>query len=206
MQYTDYTGILPAQRVGKELETSEESVFHSENAADDFYSIARRRLLDVNHWHEIAGFVSAKFQLVDANGAALDREMQEGDLIKIDIPGPGSSVGQGYDWVRIIRLKTYEDGSIQSIAFQVRPTKNPTSDEIAIAHFYGDEATSTFAVNKVGMTIAAFVIDRNLLPNEESANLVDKLRNSAVGIGALGMFSKLQWKGLVTGIVASKTE
>lgn len=201
MRYTDYTGILPAQEKGKDLEVNSVCQMDSVQHAADFFRIARARLLDVNHWHEVAGTLSAEFVLTNAAGQRLERPVREGDFIRIDIPGPGSAAGGGYDWVRVQSLKEFEEEHTRSIAFQVRPTSNPTNDEPATAHFYGEEASSTFAVSQVETTVAAFVVDRNLVPNDEGAHFLDAFRNSTIGIAALGMFSKVQWQNLVNGLV-----
>jgi hypothetical protein len=203
MQYTDYTEILPAQLIGKDLEVSAECRPGAVGVASSVFLLAKERLLDVNSWHETAGLVSAKFEVMDVEARPMDRQVKEGDFIRIDIPGPGSTAGEGYDWVQVIALREYEKENTRSIAFQVRPTSNPVGGDPSIAHFYGEVATSTFAVNQVDDVVAAFVVDRNLLPNDEGAHLLDKIRNSTIGIAALGMFSKVQWQNLVNGIVKS---
>ena len=57
------------------------------------------RLQNVNQWKEYAGNISADFRLVDKAGREVQRQAKKGDYFKIDIPGPGSQSGDGYDWV-----------------------------------------------------------------------------------------------------------
>src|SRR5690349_20505451 len=93
--------IVPPHVSGVQTNTESFKEFETEQEAKDFYLIARERLLDINHWQDIAGKATASFQVTDRNGKAVTREVQKGDHLKIDIPGPGSSSGEGYDWVKV---------------------------------------------------------------------------------------------------------
>lgn len=78
------------------------------------------------------------------------------------------------------------------------------SNKNDIAHFYDDEATSNFIVTREVNKVKASIIDRNIKPNENTSAFTDKVRDIAVGIGAIGGFSKIQWKNLANGIVERK--
>jgi hypothetical protein len=97
MKTKDYTGIIPPNYTGKEIEAEAAIELKDNNEAKNFYVIAKERLLDVNQWHQVAGIISATFQLVDSNGKEVTRTAGKGDYIKVDIPGPGSKEGHGYD-------------------------------------------------------------------------------------------------------------
>ncbi|MBA2249672.1 MAG: hypothetical protein H0W12_05725 [Chitinophagaceae bacterium] len=167
-------------------------------------SLARERLLNVNNWHHVAGIISAAFQVTDKDGKAADRNIEKGDYVRIDIPGPGSKAGDGYDWVMTEELKEINDNEIQSIGFRVRPAANPLSDEKSIAHFYDDTATSNFIITRSGNKVTASIIDHNVQPNDETVSLTDKIRDTAVGMSAIGAFSKIQWQKLANGLVAKE--
>ena len=201
MKHTDYTGIVPAQYTGREIEAASSAVLKTENEAITFYDIVKERLLHVNNWHRVAGILSAKFQLVNATGAPVDRNVQQGDHFRIDIPGPGSPEGDGYDWVWVEEVKEVSEANIQSIGIRVRPAPNPLGGKHETAHFYSHEATSNFIVTRENSTVIARIIDRNIKPNDHASSLIDKIRDSAVGISAIGMFSKVQWQGLSNGLV-----
>lgn len=201
MKQKDFTGIVPDQYTGEEIETRSSIDLKNENEARAFYEIAKGRLLSVNNWHFIAGIVSGHFQLTDAHGEKLNRNVEIGDYFRIDIPGPGSSEGDGYDWVYVEDLEEITEENVQSIGFRVRPSQNPLGDKNEIAHFYTDDATSNFIVTREGNTVTAIIIDRNLKPNDESESIADRIRHVAVGIGAIGLFSKIQWKSLADGLV-----
>lgn len=201
MKQKDHTGIIPVQYTGKEIEADASIELKDNKEAKIFYDIAKERLLNVNKWHKVAGIISAKFQVVNTNGTAVDRPVEKGDYLKIDIPGPGSSEGDGYDWVKVEELKEVSMDNIDSIGFRVRPGENPLGNKNETAHFYSDEGTSNFIVIREGRKVIAWIVDRNIKPNDDVKALMDKIRDTSVGIGAIGMFSKAQWQGLVKGLV-----
>ena len=206
MKLKDHLGIIPEQYTGQHIETTSSISFENLQEAMSFYQEARNRLLNVNDWHKVAGFVSGQFYLISKNGEKSDRLVEEGDYLKIDIPGPGNNEGEGYDWVQVEELKEINSEEIKSTGFRVRPAKNPKGHKEETAHFYTSEATSTFIVTQIENKVVAEIIDLNLKPNDESESVTDKIRNVAVGVGAIGLFSKVQWKTLADGIVKKKNE
>ncbi len=201
MKQKDYTGIVPPQYTGKEIEAEASVELNDVNTAKTFYNVVKERLLNVNNWHDLAGLISAKFQIVDAHGKELNRNAQKGDYLKIDIPGPGSKEGDGYDWVQIEELKEVEIGENQGIGFRVRPAQNPLGSKNEAAHFYSAESTSSFIIQREMAKITAWIVDRNIKPNDDAKSLIDKIRDTSVGISAIGMFSKIQWQNLAKGLV-----
>ena len=201
MKKQDYAGISPHQYTGTEIGADASIELNDETDARSFYETAKDRLLNVNNWHKVAGLVSASFQLVDATGQEVDRKVEKGDFLKIDIPGPGSSQGVGYDWVTVEERKEIAEGDNQSIGFRVRPAQNPHGSKKETAHFYSSEATSNFIVMREKTKITSWIIDRNIKPNNHADGVMDKVRDVAIGIGAIGMFSKVQWQGLADGLI-----
>jgi len=201
MKHQDFTGIVPAQYTGKEIEAETSVELKDADEAKIFYKLVKERLLNVNNWHKVAGIISASFKLLDAVGNEVYRNVQKGDHLKIDIPGPGSSEGDGYDWVSVEALNEVSEGDMQSIGFRVRPGQNPFGTKNETAHFYTDEATSNFIVTREGANISAWIIDCNIKANNQPESLTDKIRDIAVGLGALTMFSKIQWQNLAEGLV-----
>ena len=204
MKQKDYAGIVPAQFTGKEIEVEATRELEDETAAGSFFEIAKRRLLDVNNWNKIAGAFTAQFQIIDEKGKEVSREVRKGDYLRINIPGPGSKEGDGYDWVCVEEVKEIDKESVQSAGFRVRPNENPFGEKNETAHFYSNEASSSFIITREAAKIISWIIDRNLLPNTESTSLVDKVRDLAVGVSAIAGFSKIQWQGLADGLVESK--
>lgn len=150
----------------------------------------KNRLLNISNWHHLAEIISAKFQLINSSGEEADRQVEKGDYFKINIPGPGSTEGDGYDWVGVEEIKEVIEKDVQSVALRVRPVSNPFGEKKEIAHFYSDEATSSFIITRQGKKLTAWIIDRNIKPNDDAGSLTDKIRD--IVLGAMGLFSKIQ--------------
>ena len=196
-----YTNLIPENIEGREITAIASTHLDTRNFAISKYRLARERLLSIHQWHGISGTVSARFQLTDFKGAALHCQAEKGHFIRIDIPGPGSKAGKGYDWVQIEDIKEINSKDIDSIAILVRPSSNPGTDNTDIAHFYAQQSTSTFVVTRENNKVTAAIYDRNIESNDKTAEPIDKLRNAVVGLGAKHIFSKLQWQALAEGLL-----
>jgi hypothetical protein len=117
--------IVPGQHTGKAIEAKRSIFLDNHNEAQIFYSVVKDRLLDVNRWSQLTGNLSAEFQLMNPEGIPVNRKARKGDYFKIDIPGPGSKTGEGYDWVRIEEIETATSVKGDCYAFRVRPSQNP---------------------------------------------------------------------------------
>src|SRR5699024_3282936 len=124
---------IPSQYEGKQLDLNAGRDFDTDNAAKQFYQVVKRRHLRAFEWYDIAEIPAATFSLSDENGEEILREMRVGDLIRIDIPGPGSPKGDGYDWVRVDKIDE-DHGDLFSIT--LRPTSNPREADEEVAHFF----------------------------------------------------------------------
>jgi len=201
MEEKNYTDLIPQNEKGVVIDSTASKSFDNRAEAKAFFQIAKKRLLDVNSWYEVTGRAGAEFQLIDINGKEVSRAVEKGDYFKIDIPGPGSGAGEGYDWVQVEELKEVSLENVDSVGLRVRPSQNPLSKDESIAHFYSKESTSTFIVTREDNKITATIYDRNTKPNTESETIMDKVRHVAAGIGAILGGSELQWKGLAEGLV-----
>lgn len=198
--------IIPPQEEGGEKNIEETVKTVDENDARKLFFVARNRLLDINRWHELAGSATANFMLVGPDGQPAHRTAENGDFFKIDIPGPGSSEGNGADWVQVeaIEDKSDANGAYECIAMRVRPAHNPENKSKDVAHFFNDHATSSFIVERRGSEVTAAVYGRNEVANTESENVVDKVRNAIIGTTAKAGASDIQWKALVKGLVETQ--
>jgi hypothetical protein len=194
---------VPQQHTGAATNTVFSIMLPSLEESKERYRLAKARLLDVNHWHDFAGPLSASFTLTDESGREVDHPAQEGDHIRINLPGPGSKTGDGYDWVAIEQIedKTTSSGKTAYAAIRVRPSVNPQQWHGKVAHFYDPAATSSFVVELNGRCVKASVYGRNEKPNIAPSGFWDKVRNTLVAISASLGLSKPQWKSLVKGFV-----
>lgn len=195
--------LVPPQESGAETNTEHSVTTGNEQTATQLFELAKQRLQNVNEWEKLCGAGSASFQLTDASGKDADRPAQVNDHFKIDIPGPGTITGQGYDWARIEHIEEQTDATgAQYLLMRVRPATNPRNETSDVAHFFSDEATSNFMVKREGNTVSAAVYGRNESPNTGAEKNVDKARNTMVALSAMAGISKIQWKNLVKGLLA----
>jgi hypothetical protein len=192
---------IPVQQEGGKTDVTESVTLDSDTDAKQFFQIACQRLMNVNKWHEICESEATKFTLIDNDGNAVVRDVQEGDYFKINIPGPGSSAGNGFDWVRVEQVFFKEDTEEDVFFIRVRPCAPPLKNDHQVAHFFKEQATSTFLVRRKHNSISAEVHGRNEKPNIDTDQVKDKVRNALVGTASLLGFSFPQWKMLVKGIV-----
>ncbi|SOD13383.1 hypothetical protein [Pedobacter xixiisoli] len=193
--------LIPRQKIGRQIDVVEERRFNNEADAIKFFELARYRLLDINNWYSLAGNSLSKFQLVDLFGNPVERLAREGDYIKIDIPGPGTILGGGYDWVLIEVIIAKSAPGMDSLALRARPTANPLSKKMDTAHFLTEKATSTFQVKRIVNNVYAEEHGRNEKANIHTEAVVDNIRNLLVGWAASLGLSYPQWKLLVKGIL-----
>jgi len=193
--------LIPENQSGTQTNTESSKLLDGKEKATAFYQIAKRRLLNVNQWHDLAGVATASFRLTDEKGNEVNRAAQKGDHFKIDIPGPGPVTGEGFDWVKIESIEEFENGDEEFTAIKVRPATNPLNERKDVAHFFSEEATSSFIVKLEDNKVIAGVYGRNEKANTASETVIDKARNTAVATGAITGFSKLQWKSLVNGLL-----
>ncbi|MBC7553377.1 MAG: hypothetical protein H7257_05315 [Taibaiella sp.] len=195
--------MIPQNVEGKENDLEHSTQLTTAADAMKHYMQARHRLLHPAEWHQLAGPLSAAFELVDNNGTTLQRPAAAGDYIRIDIPGPGTAAGGGYDWVR---LEALEEKPGLCTALRLRPCPNPQTEEEGTAHFFREKATSTIIVERENNIITTSYHGRNELPNTKIAGTADKLRNAAIAAGAFAGLSELQWTALIKGLADGNSQ
>src|SRR3954468_3526713 len=92
---------IPKQLQGESSDIEDHVDTSTKRQAHSTFVYAAQRLLNINSWGGISGPMSATFRLTDNHGDEIQRVAQPGDFIRIDLPGPGTATGKGYDWVRI---------------------------------------------------------------------------------------------------------
>ena len=204
MTQKDDKAIVPEHQTGARSDNEAAVSFSDVQQAKDFFKLVQQRLLTVNNWHRLAGKATAEFTLTDARGNEVARPAQEGDHFKIDIPGPGPATGDGYDWVQIEKIEETHMPDSDSVAMRVRPTTNPANDRGDVAHFFTDDATSSFIIKREHTTVSAHIHGRNEKPNVTAETVGDKARNATIAAGAATGFSKWQWMSLVKGLLQPK--
>ncbi len=195
---------LPAKKTGIQKEFKAKKQAASAVEAHLLFEEATNRLLDVNNWDKLCGKAGAVFQLTDSQGAHLNGLPEIGNYLKIDIPGPGPSNGEGFDWVRIEAIekdkKPQEDSEF--LLIRVRPSTRPGGAADQTAHFFSEQSTSNFVVRREKTIVTSAVIGRNEIPNaRQNEGLWDKIRNLVVGLSASLGLSTPQWQSLANGVL-----
>ena len=192
---------VPENESGKKINAESVVRLPDLQQAAEHFEKAKTRLLDVSSWNAVAPELAGTFELTDSSGVTLNRSAQEGDYFKIDIPGPGTESGDGYDWVIVEEIAPLGEGDEESVAMTVRPAANPTSETDDTSHFYDEQSTSTFSVSRSGTKVSAAVYDRNVKENKDAEKATDKIRNAVIGTVGKLFFSKLEWEMWTDAIV-----
>lgn len=194
---------IPEQQKGASSDIIESVNCDSSEAAVQLYAKARKNLFDINNWHQMAGKLSARFYLTDPSGGAADRLPLQGDFIKIHLP---TSSADKFDWVRIENIEEEQSGDYSSrVKISVRPT-DPPAPQQETEHFFTEDATSNFFVERKGRVVTAMVRGRNELPNTDTPGVVNKIRNAVIAVAAMAGLNTPQWKALVKGILETRDE
>ena len=191
---------VPPQQEGGKADIVETITAANNLQAKRLFVTARDRLFDIANWGDISRGISASFQLTDKNGSMKNGLPQVGDHIRINIPGPGSSAGEGYDWVRIELVQEGNEANKEFAVIKVRPSAAPEKQK-GTAHFFDSAATSSFMVKMEGRHISAEIHGRNEKPNMETEKVTDQIRNFVVGSAATSGFAKIQWQKLAKGLL-----
>lgn len=193
--------LVPTQKKGQRNDVKKSVMCKTSSEAKEFFKIIKQRLLNVNRWQTYAGKMSANFKLCDAAGNEVNRRVRRNDYFKIDIPGPGTVEGKGFDWAKVEAIEELTTDKEEYIAIRARAAKNPKNNDTNIAHFFSKDAISSFIIHRRGRKILIGIYGRNETPNTDTNNLIDKTRNAIIGVVAASIFSKVQWESLINGFL-----
>lgn len=193
--------LIPSHLEGKQNDLQSAAEYPTEAAACHAFSIVKYRLQHPACWRQLAGALSGEFQPVSSEGNTITRPVQTGDLLRIDLPGPGTRTGNGFDWVRVEAVEDKYDEAVdeQLYGMRVRPARHPGED--TTAHFFMSTASSSFIALRKGVTVTVSYHGRNEQVNDDTPDKIDNLRNTLMAGAALAGVSELQWKALLDGLL-----
>ncbi|GAB2562272.1 hypothetical protein [Spirosoma areae] len=178
----------------KDVTYTSRNTFPNDAAATEAFARSVAKLLDVNGWSTLSQF-TADFALHDQAGHLKPQgPVQVGDYIRVDLPGP---VPQ--NWVRVSHLDRQETWA----EFTVQPSADPQdSKPDEIAHFFDQDARSTFRVALAGQTISAFEIGQQERINNQEPQAGERaVINTVVAEMGWLFYQKIQWKLLTDYLV-----
>ncbi|WP_224996469.1 hypothetical protein [Cesiribacter sp. SM1] len=157
---------------------------------------SKEKLFHVNDWSKLPG-ISSGFKLYDAHGAVKETAIpQVGDFIFIDLPGPSPET-----WVEVIDVKEEADWA----EFTVSPSHDPREQgkEVReVEHFFADEATSTFRVERKDNAISACEIGMEEGVNNRGKEAGGReIVNTVIAVGGWILFQEIQWRKLTDYLV-----
>ncbi len=197
--------LIPEKHKGIHKELHEAAEHGDEQAAAKAFETAKSRLRKVNRWAQVSDGDSATFQLCNGAGKPLERAAEQGDLVRVRIPGANRPDGV-YDWVKLAQVREGVDPEGRPwILLTTQPIADPTEADPDTAHFFDDHSTGTFIIRQSGKRVEAAHYGRNERPNTEGG-LLEKARALVVTIGAFLGMSDVQWRNLVKGFLKSRDE
>ncbi len=199
--------LIPEELRGKNTQLSSTADCASEGEAAELFERAKDRLLRPSQWQALTGSPGAAFMLFDEKITESAGPAKVGDYIRIDVPGPGSRKGDGYDWVKVLMIHEHRgDNNTAYVGMKVTPSDNPTVASDKAAHFLEAGSTSTFLVRVDNASVTASYFGRNEKINAKADGIADKIRNTVVGLAAFAGLSELQWKALINGFIKTASK
>jgi hypothetical protein len=191
--------LIPPQNEGKQNDLTHTVSYTDSKEARLCFQRACERMRNPGKWRDMCGILSADFRLIGNNGLQAHTQVKKGDYLQVDIPGPGTKAGEGYDWVKVEHLEHIPAPAADNelCGMQLRPCANPKKQTKDTAHFFMGNATSTFIIRRHGNEVTASYHGRNELPNVSTGNKVDNFRNAMITSGAMAGLSELQWHTLI---------
>ena len=191
---------VPSQKNGKFHDTTSELQCNTIIEAQKKFDLLQNRLLDVNLWSDFFNQTTT-FTLTDSDGQLVHRKTQKGDYIKINIPGPKNFLGDGFDWVNVIEIDAKNYDNDQRLLMKCVPCANPETQSNETAHFYTDQASSSFLVTRNNLKLTAEIHGRNEVWNINSGTVINRIRNGLIAGAAVIGIAKIQWKLLANKLI-----
>lgn len=168
--------------------------FFDETVALTAFGRSVEKLLNVDGWSGLSLF-AADFHLYDpADQPKPTGHPERGDYIQIVLPGPAPE-----NWVRVVHTATDE----KRVEFTVQPSHDPRKPKSdTVAHFFDQQARSTFRVELSGNTITASEIGERESINNQGPQAGDRaVINTVIAEAGWLFYQKIQWKLLTDYLV-----
>ncbi len=192
----DVQDLPPVNKKGSENNAMSFLICQSETEAFERFKKLSQNLLKIDSWNVNAGKNPTEFFVYKDGKENQDLSLlvKENDLVKIKIPAPKNKLGNGFDWVIVHKIQSIESVDMKAFLLQMKPHSCPENSNGNTAHFYTEDASSTFILAKKNKTIQFSIHGRNEIPNTKNVGFLNSCRNLFVGGGGIFGGSKLQWQ------------
>ncbi|MCU7619314.1 hypothetical protein NZ698_19205 [Chryseobacterium sp. PBS4-4] len=187
----DIQDLVPINRKGSENNAVAFLNCQSETEAFEKFKKLSQNLLKINDWNVKGGKNPTEFSIYNKDKS---QSVQENDLVKIKIPAPENKLGNGFDWIVVKKIQIIEKTDVKVFLLQMKPNSCPENSNKKTAHFYMEDASSTFILSKKNDTIQFSIHGRNEIPNTKKIGFLNSCRNFFVANGGIFGGSKLQWQ------------
>lgn len=171
--------------------------YPDESTARQALAGAQAKLFAVDAWSNLPG-LTATFTVHNPQGKpTAGLPLGVGDYILIDLPGP-----LPYNWVRVVGMDQTEDAAEFTVVPSEKPQSQDSEQGAPIEHFFTDEATSTFRVERQGTRLMASETGHNERVNNEGSTAGQRsVVNTLIAAGGWAVFQKSQWMKLTDYLV-----
>lgn len=177
--------------------------FADDNEAVKHFARLKEKLVRIEHWNAHSALTA--FALFDETGGARGGgAAQVGDFIRLTMTGSGK-----HDWVKILEI---DDAPTDRMILSVQPSYDPTAatdaSRKATSHFFTDESTNNFCLQRKDSKIIFHVVGLNEKTNtSDTNNLLETVRNAATA--NLGHYLGIQegeWKTFCENFLETKNQ
>ncbi len=206
MNFKEKSEITEICKEGEAVEVQQDLILANREDARTAFENGRKKMLDINNWNKYVEGVVSELQLIHDSGELADASAAEGDYIRIDIPGRGSEIGYGYDWVRIEQWEEEDQEEFSSITFTVYPIADPQQKKEGVAHFYSGDSSATFRLRRERNLVTVSVREDNLTINPlAERSVAGTMRQALIGDAGLFGYTPFQWKQLTSALLVVNT-
>ncbi|MEZ5016232.1 MAG: hypothetical protein R2800_04215 [Flavipsychrobacter sp.] len=115
--------------------------------ADEYFLVAKDRLLDVNEWNSILTDNYNTFALTNAQGQKLHRDAHCGDMIKASIELNNTRKDR---WLHIdkIQYDSYPDINAEEISMNLQLSYSPSGNGVDLSKYKEEDRYLTVVINR----------------------------------------------------------
>lgn len=194
----------PVQKKQAHVEVAKKVEAFTRHEAIVLFEAAKKKLADVNHWHEVCCNEKANFKIMDLTVQTEASQPEIGNIIRIK--PTSASESDSYDWARIEEFVSERNLLVdrEVFGFRIRPISRPLNLKDNTNYFYTTNSTITFLVVRKGRVVTAMEVEKNEAEKDNIA-LIDKIKRIINSCAVYTGFTKPQWQSLINGILTKPT-